>query len=739
MKNILLSALFISALAPAVQAADKLDAPAALRLEGAIIASTPAARSGEVVALPAAGADDKAVYAVEMTDEASAQALANVYDVLLVRANLALVSLDAAELQALVENPGAKRISLGGENMHHMVDARESTGVDLIHSGEENLPQAFTGENVIVGMMDNGLDINHVNFLKDGEPRAERLWVITGENSSVQAYTTPDAIKRFTVDTDNDTHGTHVLGIMAGGYRGRLKQATMNPHTGRLQVLNGSNKYYGVAPDAILAPCCGTLHGNNSVIAAQKVSEFAREKGLPAVMNYSLGHNYGPHDGTTVQSKFFTELGKEMIICISAGNEGDQAISLGKNFSEGNTSVKTFFSNSANASGLVDIWGRDNSQLKMTFIAVDKTTGNVEFSYAIDKATEGTLYLTGSYYTASSYKHDAKFDELFGKTSSMIVRSGVDAANNRYNIYVDFNLTETSASANIVPGIIVEGLPSASIDMYANGLSFMSNGLSGYSNGNPDQSINDLACGDNVISVGAYVNTTKWPTVDNGVVGFQNPPAKGDIADFSSYGTNFKGEQLPFVCGPGMGMRSSYSNAYLVAHPEDDIYYAATLNETKRNHRWLEMSGTSMSSPFVAGVVALWLQADPTLTVDKVKEAMKATAIQDEFTAKNPQRWGCGKINALGGLKYILETGAVNNVKSENDILITSVGNNCYEVFSPAGNIRAELFNLSGMLVASETSADNSLTVSAENAAPGVYVLRATSGNQVLTRKITVR
>ena len=92
----------------------------------------------------------------------------------------------------------------------------------------------------------------------------------------------------------------------------------------------------------------------------------------------------------------------------------------------------------------------------------------------------------------------------------------------------------------------------------------------------------------------------------------------------------------------------------------------ATNPVTKETNYWMEMSGTSMSSPFVAGVLALWLEAVPTLTMDRVKEIIRKTATHDEFTAKDPDKWGMGKINALAGLKEILGTGSVNTVEADD-------------------------------------------------------------------------
>ena len=63
-------------------------------------------------------------------------------------------------------------------------------------------------------------------------------------------------------------------------------------------------------------------------------------------------------------------------------------------------------------------------------------------------------------------------------------------------------------------------------------------------------------------------------------------------------------------------------------------------------------TGTSMACPAVAGIVALCLQAHPELTLADVKDVLANSCDNDEFTAKNPIRWGYGKVNAKRGLEY---------------------------------------------------------------------------------------
>ena len=69
---------------------------------------------------------------------------------------------------------------------------------------------------------------------------------------------------------------------------------------------------------------------------------------------------------------------------------------------------------------------------------------------------------------------------------------------------------------------------------------------------------------------------------------------------------------------------------------------------------WGADSGTSMSTPTVAGIIALWLEAKPDLTYEQIKETIAATASKDEFTEAAPIHYGHGKIDAYKGLLHVL-------------------------------------------------------------------------------------
>lgn len=736
MKKILLTALLGGTLVLSSYAQGKLDARAAM-LSGMVQAA--ASRSGSDEKALGENIDFQVPQAVlvEIKDMSVADQLANLgAEVLNVRANIALVVAPVTALEQIAALDGVVSVSMGYENRPMLDVARVTTGVADIQAGT-GLPQAYTGQGVICGLMDTGLDPNHINFKDaDGNLRIKRLWNITGNNSAVATYDTPEAIARFTTDQSAQTHGTHVLGIIAGSYKGKLQQYFINDKGNQQNSTTRNNRYYGVATDAELAVNCGTLDGNNILVAAENLLKYAKEQKKPAVMNLSLGHNTGPHDGTTNADKYLADVGKEMIICISAGNEGADAVSVTKAMTASDKIVRTCAGSSSAVTSVVDVWNSDSTPLKVTFAAVDKTNGSVKYQYTLEKTIETTsdqVIITGNYYNRPEYVHDQDFNDAFGEMGAVFfTKAGVNSANKRYNVTISIQ-TNAGKNNSIVPAVFVEGSAGNTVHLYTN-KGFTANGISGYVSGDASMSINDMACGENVLSVGAYVNRETWPC-QGGPLTYRGT-TQGEIASFSSYGV-VNGKTLPEIAGPGQVIISSYSNYYVAANNTENL--TATYTESKRKSYWAEMSGTSMSSPFVAGVMALWLQADPTLTISEVKEILKETAVKDTQTAAAPNRFGFGKIDALAGLKKIIASVAVKDVVAESEILISETGRGTYDIFAPgAKNITAVLYSINGAQAALVTEAGENATISAEGLASGIYILRVNADGKTQTRKLAL-
>jgi hypothetical protein len=74
-----------------------------------------------------------------------------------------------------------------------------------------------------------------------------------------------------------------------------------------------------------------------------------------------------------------------------------------------------------------------------------------------------------------------------------------------------------------------------------------------------------------------------------------------------------------------------------------------------KTYYYLAESGTSMASPVVAGIIALWLQAKPDLTPSQAMEVIGRTATHPDAMMTYPNNlYGYGQIDAYRGLLEVL-------------------------------------------------------------------------------------
>lgn len=107
------------------------------------------------------------------------------------------------------------------------------------------------------------------------------------------------------------------------------------------------------------------------------------------------------------------------------------------------------------------------------------------------------------------------------------------------------------------------------------------------------------------------------------------------LAPFSSRGPTASNAMKPDVAAPGVYISSA------------DAWYP---NSATLHGGYLEMSGTSMSTPFVAGVAALMLDANPALTPALVKSKITSTA-EDWGMTGCDYDYGCGRVRAINAVQ----------------------------------------------------------------------------------------
>jgi subtilisin family serine protease len=173
--------------------------------------------------------------------------------------------------------------------------------------------------------------------------------------------------------------------------------------------------------------------------------------------------------------------------------------------------------------------------------------------------------------------------------------------------------------------------------------------------GTSDFSISNLCCAHNTISVGSCNSRNAVPISNANDMVYSNYEV-GTVSDFTSHGTLVDGRTLPHFCAPGRALVSAIGTEYQES-TGGAVSYETTIDGT--TYYWQAMNGTSMASPMAAGIIALWLQADPTLTVNQALAVAEATA-QTNFSDITDVRWGAGCIDAFAGLKQILNSGVAN-------------------------------------------------------------------------------
>lgn len=154
------------------------------------------------------------------------------------------------------------------------------------------------------------------------------------------------------------------------------------------------------------------------------------------------------------------------------------------------------------------------------------------------------------------------------------------------------------------------------------------------------------------------------------VIGVGAGTKEGTLADFSSRGTP-RNERLsdnnplndndaPTLVAPGTG-RAFASNA---SRFTTDIVSVRSISNLTANGTtadielppgmipfYTQISGTSMATPFAAGVVALMLDADPTLTPDEIKQILVDTS--SKMPGYEDYEVGSGFINAYAAVDKV--------------------------------------------------------------------------------------
>ena len=576
----------------------------------------------------------------------------------------AVISIPADKVDALVAIEGVKRVDATSKGELKTDVSLVETGVSMIDGTIPGLEEAYTGNGVTICIVDGGFDFQHPAFKDaDGNTRLRCVY-LPGNNNGHKfiveddeagtieypgsVFDTPELIATLTTDTDRHTHGTHTAGIAAG---------TRSPLG-----------FGGMAPDADIVLVSAEAEENVNEIAFQFVAHYAQQIDAPVVLSASMNSHEGPHNGTGTMPELIDELSHHVIPVFSVGNEGDKTLHIYKAFDEENSSLKAFlprpfpfFDEQGNISRSIEsaLCGYSRNALG------ENDTLSVQIGM-LNRSSDEIVWQTAPLTITPSQEEVyieilSDDDEILGE----YMHGGL--------VFIYGNVIDGKLELHtIVNGILDRRWPffislsSSSpieMDLWETTDRFdVFDNMEGYTYGDSDISCGDWTSTPNVISVGDYVaNTTKRDYTGN-VSDESGNYTLSNISLYSSYGVSINGVAQPTVTAPGTNVVSSINHYNCNQEIAEWMQW--------QGYPYGAMSGTSMSCPTVSGIIALWLQADPTLTLDDIKEVLAATSRNDEFTVDNPIRWGYGKIDAAAGIEYIKKaTTAVNSIESDKPVV----------------------------------------------------------------------
>ncbi|MGN1246695.1 MAG: S8 family peptidase [Muribaculaceae bacterium] len=646
--------------------------------------------------------------------------------------NIVLVRVPIDNINPLANEPEVKRIAIERPLKMKNNLTREQSLVDQVHATLDNAGNAIKGKDVVVGIIDTGIDYNHITF-KDAEGNSRVKRVING----TKKISTPSQIASLTTDNTSEDHGTHVAATAAGSYT--------------------ANGFHGMAPEADLVLC--GLKNNFSdaslLTSCEYIIEYAKSENKPCVINMSIGHNSGPHDGNEEFNRMLESLADEgVIFCIASGNEGDLQIYLHKQFQveegseEVTDSVKTVIADYSYGgeyyeNSTVEVWNYFGQVPQVEFYVVKRTgsTNTILLTSERIALADDQSSKTWRLSTTDAYTDFKKYYTVgYFNPDIVVSMSRIDGYGT-----VSITINGTSVSSNYYIGMGLYGPNGMEIhawgaDSYTE---FRQNGSNIFTPGDNSKSFNPMCVGNASISVGAWNTRNKYTSLNGREYSYSEYGAVGDRTSFSSWGEGFLGDSYPDICAPGLTVFSAY-NTYNKEYNTDKTYYVDKQTVNGKNYYWGQMSGTSMATPAVTGIIATWLQANPSLTSSEVRDIINETAIVDSYVSSATDcSWGAGKIDANAGLQKILTAG-VNEVNvMQNQVLVYPNPNGGqFKVFTQGEYKGASLnvFSTAGALVHSMPldAATDAVDVDLQGQLlPGIYLVQITGkGVNYSTRMI---
>ncbi|KPV62270.1 MAG: Subtilase family protein [Candidatus Bathyarchaeota archaeon BA1] len=473
-------------------------------------------------------------------------------------------------------------------------------GADRIHGLVTWTREGFTGKGVLIGLPDTGVDWAHP-WLRYENGTEKVLRVLTSRGVYIRGVNLTGAPR------DEMGHGTPIAGILVAGRPGVDEYVGVAPHAALL-VVDIFHKEYRVSPDLAL-----------SWLGAKGARVISISWGWPLFRFF---------DGSGNVDAIIDELSaRGIVVAGAAGNEADKHRHA-RMVVPGKSAVTLTAQAMDNR-----IYRPDFTPSHILAFTILWREPAINLTFSIKPPGLPPVPLTGRDNTT-----------IVGDMEYYSWRSTSRRGTTRFDIaahHLAPHDTTPPPGEQLPNGewlITIRNPSNRDVEFHAYMRGYDWEGITTPSmftkNVDPHYTLHAEPVADSMIVVGAYA--------------YSPPTHMGDITTFSSLGPRVDGFKKPDITAPGFRIVTAASGAYV----HDPRFVDPRIDDIRRS-----FSGTSASAPFVAGVAALLLEANPTLTAEQVKSAILHRARVDAFVTKAGEPWnlvwGYGKVDAFNTFKEL--------------------------------------------------------------------------------------